>query len=106
MKGGQILGYDMDVPSCAILRISRAYLASEHVLINPNMFSSTLLKITFKALEFPGASSSSASVHSVPGFKLVVQSSEQTIGCFDPYIITCNALLPMNLRKTTIKAFQ
>lgn len=61
----------LDVPSCAILRISQAFLASIHVFINLNMFLSTPLKITFKDLKFPRALSSSTLYHPTSGFKII-----------------------------------
>ncbi|KAK2442439.1 hypothetical protein QL285_013632 [Trifolium repens] len=64
----------LDVLSCAVLRISQASLASIHVLINLNIFLSTPLKITFKALEFSRVSLSSALIHPTSGFKLDVSS--------------------------------
>lgn len=96
----------LDVPSYAILRTSHASLASLHGLINLNMLLSTQLKITFKALEFSRASSSSTLDQSALGFKIDVQSLEVVTRCFKPFITASRVLLSMDLRKVTILNFQ
>lgn len=86
-------------------KISNAFLASEHVLINLNMFLSIPLKISLKTLEFPRASTSLALVHSTFGFKLVVPFLEVTTGCFHPFITYFHALFHMDFRKANIITF-
>ncbi|KAK2368501.1 gag-protease polyprotein [Trifolium repens] len=70
----------LKVPSCAICRISQACLASVHVLINLNMFSSTPLKIALSALELLLDSVSSSGVQSLSSFSIEEPSSAETIG--------------------------
>jgi len=100
--------FTLVVPSCAILRISQASLATVHYLINLIIFLPTPLNKAFNALEFPSVSSSSTTIHSSSSFKTVVllPSASSTTGCSQPLRTAFQVLLSMDLRKTLMREFQ
>jgi len=73
-----------DVPSCVVLRMFQASLATLQLLIDLKMFLSTPLNKAFKALLLPSARSSSTFDHSSSGFKL---NGVIAIFVFDTWVI-------------------
>lgn len=84
----------LGVSSWTVLRISQIFFAWVYMLINLNIFLSTPLKITFKAIEFPRASLSSILVHSASSFKVNDQSSRVNTWCFQHFTTTFHVCCP------------
>src|ERR1044072_7034222 len=103
----------LEVPSCAVFRISQASLAIVQVLISLNMFLSAPLKMALRAFEFAKAASSSSGGQTPSSFNSdVVVDEEMSSAVFvftggvQPLTINFHVLLSIDLRKAVILAFQ